>query len=495
MITESFLNSCFSLLLNKKSKIKRSKALYRDILDILEFYKDKETVKIPIGLQNKVECLTKITTMLLDDRTIDNIFDSISFSEKFKQYRDYLDLKVNEELKEQAFQDIVKQVRLRKKINGLFLNYDELNKVLEIIKNGNFDSIDDLVEDYEQTIRLLYSNMMESNRAITIEASASLDFAKDDFSHVIEMIRRKYERVNTTPTGFPLLDNSIMHGGFEPSRLYIFGGGSGAGKSTIINNIIARSSTLPPNLFEKKAPKPGEINRVYVYITLENTIEEALMRTYQPMFDKSTTMMLGEITQGVDIKKRLTDELSKNGSTIVMKYFAPMTISVLDLGGVLDDVIEEYGKNSIAGIFIDYLDLLKTDIKYDMYRLELGHITLSLKTLAVQYNIPVITASQLGRGAYRVSSADEIGVDLISESIKKIEHADFVMLLAADRSETNIIHGKVGKNRSGRSGVALSFNVDFSRFKFISITEMANSKKPDATTKSSSFAFPGVATI
>jgi replicative DNA helicase len=130
-----------------------------------------------------------------------------------------------------------------------------------------------------------------------------------------------------------------------------------------------------------------------------------------------------------------------------------------------------------------------------MYRLELGHITLSLKTLAVQYNIPVITASQLGRGAYRVSSPDQIGVDLISESIKKIEHADFVMLLAADRNETNLIHGKVGKNRSGRNGVALSFNVDFSRFKFISITELANSKKPDASTKSSSFGFSGVDTL
>jgi replicative DNA helicase len=491
MITESFLNSCFSLLLNKKSKIKKSKALYRDILDILSFYKDKETVKVPIGLQNKVECLTKITSMLLDDRTIDNIFDSISFSEKFKQYRDFLDLKVNDDLKDQTFQDIVKQVRLRKKINALFLNYDELNKVLEIIKNGNFDSIDDLVEDYEQTIKLLYSNMMESNRAITIEASASLDFAKDDFSHVIDMIKRKYARVNATPTGFSLLDNEIMHGGFEPSRLYIFGGGSGAGKSTIINNVISRSSILPPNLFDKKAPKQGEINRVYIYVTLENTIEEALMRTYQPMFDKSTTMMLDDITHGIDIKKRLYDELVKNGSTIVMKYFAPMSISVLDLAGVVDDMIEQYGKDSIAGLYIDYLDLLKTDIKYDMYRLELGHITLSLKTLAVQYNIPVITASQLGRGAYRVTSPDEIGVDMMSESIKKIEHADFVMLLAADKNEAGVVHGKIGKNRSGKNNVSLSFTVDFSRFKFISIQARANAKKPDATQKSS-LSFEGV---
>jgi ABC-type sulfate transport system substrate-binding protein len=37
--------------------------------------------------------------------------------------------------------------------------------------------------------------------------------------------------------------------------------------------------------------------------------------------------------------------------------------------GVVDDVIDQYGKESIAGLYIDYLDLLKSDTKYDMYRI------------------------------------------------------------------------------------------------------------------------------
>lgn len=485
MITESFLNSCFTIILNKGAKIKRTKALYRDILDIIAFTEARETIEVPVTVQSKLECLKKINELLLTDKTLDNVLDSISFSEKFKQHRDFLDVKITESIKDHIIQDCVKQIRLRKKINALFQNYDELNKVLESIKDGSFDSIDDLVEDYEYTIKTLYSNMMESNRSVTIEAAASLDLVKDDYEHVVEMIMKKYDRSNKTPTGFPYLDNEILYGGYEASRLYVWGGGSGAGKSTMLNNTITNSAIMNPGLLIEDAPKiiPGEISRVYVYITCENTIEEALMRTYMPLFDKTIPQMLNDINQGVNIHQKIYDELAKNGSTIIMKYFPATSISAFDLMGVLDDVVDEYGEEAIKGLYIDYLDLLKTDTRYDIYRMELGHITLSLKTLAVQYNIPVVTATQLGRSAYKISDSKDLGVDQISESIKKVEHADFVGLLAKDPVDDKLVHGKVGKNRSGKSNVAMDFTVDFSRFKYVNARPTSN-RAPDTVTSS-----------
>jgi len=483
MITESFLNSCFSLLLNQKSKIKKTKALYRDILDILDFSEQRDSYEVPVDIKSKLDCLRKISKMLIDDKTVDSIRDSISLSEKFKEHMSLLDIKTNEDLKEPIFQDYVRQVRIRKKISGLFKNYDELNRVLETIKDGTFDSIDDLVEDYEITIKNLYSNMMEAQRSVTIEAAASLDLVNDSYDHVINMIKKKYERTSKTPTGFDLLDNKIMLGGYEPSRLYIWGGGSGAGKSTMLNNTIIRSATIDPAMDTTIAAKftPGKISRVYVYVTMENTIEESLMRTYQPLFNKTSQQMLADISNGVDIKKRIAEQLSKCGSSIVMKYFPAMSISVLDLMGVVDDVIDTYGADSIAGLYVDYLDLLKTDTKYDIYRMELGHITLSLKTLAVQYNIPVITGSQLGRKVYSIQASQELNLDQMSESIKKVEHADFVALFAKDPSDNTIVHGKIGKNRAGESNINVDFSVDFSRFKFNSVAICANKSKDDGT--------------
>jgi len=454
------------------------------VFEVLNFSEKKDSVDVPISVKNKLDLLKIICQMLSENKTVDSVFDSVVFSEKFSQHKDFLDMMIHDELNISVFDDTINQIRLRKKIGALFQNYNALDKVLTSIKDGSFDSIDSLVLDYEATIKELYSNMMESNRALTIKAAASLDLMKDDYTHVIEMIKKKYDRSNSTPTGFDMFDRDIMNGGYEPSRLYIYGGGSGSGKSTILNNSIYKSALKPISMMETtRFPKDQEINRVYVYVTLENTIEEALMRTYMPMFDVPLVQMLRELND-VPIKERIVDELKKNGTTIVMKYFPAMSISPIDLMGVLDEVIETYGKDAIAGLFVDYLDLLKADTRYDIYRMELGHITLSLKTLAVQYNIPVITASQLGRSAYRITNSQELGVDQISESIKKVEHADFVMLLAKDPVNDKIVHGKIGKNRAGKANVAVDFKVNFETFKFDDAIPLSNERRPDETTKS-----------
>jgi replicative DNA helicase len=483
LITESFINSCFIVILNKYAKINKGKSLYRDILEIINFTESRETVDIPVTIASKLDCLKKICEMLIVDKTIDNILDSIAFSEKFKQHSDFLDVRINEQIKEHVIHDCVNQIRLRKKINGLFKNFDDLNRVLNSIKDGTFDSIDDLIGDYEVTIKTLYSNMMESNRSVSIEASASLDLANDSYEHVLENIIKKYDRSNKTSSGFVYLDNEILYGGYDPSRLYVWGGGSGSGKSTILTNSILNSAIPDAQVMQQYGykPVPGEIHRVYIYITCENTIDESLMRIYMPLFDRTIPQTLVDIKEGVNIQQKIYDRLNENSSTIIMKYYPAATISTFDLMGVLDDVIDQYGQDKIAGIYIDYLDLLKTDTKYDIYRMELGHITLSLKTLAVQYNVPVITATQLGRSAYKITHSADLGVEQISESIKKVEHADFIGLLAKDPVDDTLVHGKIGKNRAGKSGSSIDFKVDFSRFKFRSATQVSNVRKDDGT--------------
>ena len=207
-----------------------------------------------------------------------------------------------------------------------------------------------------------------------------------------------------------------------------------------------------------------------------------IRKTYQLMFGKDKNEVLRDISNNVDIKARIIEKLRLCKSTIIMKYYPAMSISTLDIMGVLDDVVSEYGEGTIKGLYVDYLDLLKCDTKYDMYRLELGHITLSLKTLAVEYNIPVFVPTQLGRGAYRIQNAGELNLDQISEAIKKIEHADFVILMSRDQVDDTKVYGKVGKNRSGANNINLEFNVNFAHFKFNSVRKVSNTAAPDALT-------------
>ena len=500
MITESFINSCFSLALSK-STVRKDKALYRDIISILEFQEKRDSLDVPVTIQNKFECLKKICDLKLDGRITKNVVDSILEGDKFSTLREFVDTKFSEELNDLAAIDIVKQVRLRIKLNSLFTNHDKLSEFLTSIKDGSFTSIDDVVLDYENIIRELYTTMMDENRGSSIEASASLDLMQDDYESVLELTKQKYERQNTTPTGYTVFDNEVLKGGFESSRIYIFGGASGSGKSTILLNMMLNSAVKLKNVDQLindiAKPKVEGINNVYVTITMENSIDETLMRLYQCMFKKTDAQYISDIVNGIDIKEKIQEELKKTGSTIVMKYFPAMSVSALDLMTVLDDVIEIYGPGTIKGLYVDYLDLMRTDVKYDMYRLELGHITLSLKSLAVAYNIPIIVPTQLGRSAYRVQSSHELNLDQISESIKKVEHADFVALLSKDPDNDNLVHLKVGKNRSGKSDVALDFSVDFSYFQFINAVKVSNEKKQEPTEKNdkSIDEFSGLMTI
>ena len=162
-----------------------------------------------------------------------------------------------------------------------------------------------------------------------------------------------------------------------------------------------------------------------------------------------------------------------------MKYFPARSISALDIMSVVDETIATYGKGTIKGLYVDYLDLLKTDAKYDLYRIELGDITLSFKSLAVDYNIPVVIPTQLGRSAYRVQASRDLNVDQVGESIKKVEHADFVMLMSKDPTSENKVHGQIGKNRSGKANVNIDFIVDFETYKFVSASKSSNPNKPD----------------
>ena len=56
MVNESFVDVCFTILLNKKATEKIKKTTYRDILDVIKFYKKKAAAR--------KDCRSKCTTLL-----------------------------------------------------------------------------------------------------------------------------------------------------------------------------------------------------------------------------------------------------------------------------------------------------------------------------------------------------------------------------------------------------------------------------------------------
>jgi len=484
MLTEIFLDMCFSTILSKSS-IKQNSSLYTDILLILKNCKNNKKAEVPLNIKPKFDLLETICLLKLEGKSNENIIDSLSQSKKTQDYNQFLYDKSTERINENQSYDNVNQIRVRKKLISLYSNYDELITLLDSIRDGSFSSIDNVVMSYENMIRKIHISIMETNKGLSIENSSFLDLVDDDYSSVLNQILMKYEKTNRTSTGFDILDQELFYGGYELSRLYMYAGASGSGKSTIMVNSLINSATK--NSFET----PSKNKKVYIYISLENTVEETLLRIYQDLFKKTIPQALSDVKNNINIKEKINSELAKNNSTIIIKYFKPMITSPMDIISVLDDVVTKYGKESIKMLAIDYLDLMKSDLQYDAYRLELGYITLSLKSIAVEYNIPVITATQLNRSAFRVKNSSELNLDQLSESSKKIDHSDCIILLVKDDINSDKVFMKVGKNRSGKSNVSIDWKVDFSICKFIS-GSIVRQTKQDIATNENIIAFKGL---
>lgn len=472
MITELFLNSCFILTLNKNTLVRKNKALFRDILDIVNFYEKKEKTNIPVNVKNKLECLQSICKLKVEDRLSESVVDSVVASGKYKGMENFLTEKIMDIYEDALIYDGISQVRTRKKLISLLSNYTELNKFLETVKSGTFESADNIVSDYEAFVKTMYSSLMESSRAVEVEASSSLDIMKDDYGKVIELIKKKYDKGSVLPTGYDVLDSRVFKGGFEKSRLYIFAGGSGSGKSTLLLNFIVNDLLTKKTPYEEKEDN-GE-QKVHLVITLENLVDESLMRMFQCMYEKSDVQFLREINSDIKrnpaefIKSKVINKIVKGNTTVIFKYYPKFSISPTDIMMIMDDIKSQYGPNCIKTLYVDYLDLLKLDtIAYEQYRLELSHITSNLKDIAVQYSVPVITVSQLTRDVYRGNlESKDLSMAMMSESVKKIEHADCIIIMSKDKHQ-DIVHMNIGKNRSGVSNLSLDFKVDFSMYKFI----------------------------
>jgi len=480
MITEPFLNSCFSLILGKHTEPKRD--IFRDVLEITVFFSANNKQDIPDIIKNKMECLKNFCELKLENREDDNVIDSVLTSGKFKGLKDFIETKQLETLNSEVIEDHIKQIKIRKRYMSLLPNCNKLSGFLDIAKNGSFESLDKFTNDYELITKEMYTNLMQCGRDELVDKCVSLDLVNDDFGPVTNSIVAKYDRKNSIPTGIPILDDDVLNGGFSRSRLYIFGGASGAGKSTLMMNTFGCQITgqtingQPCNHILENA-KQNETPEIYLYITMENQVDESLLRLYQLLFSKNEVSAIKDMPNVDFVKNEVRKKVRRNVIPI-FKYFPKQSISVIDIMTILDDVESKYGKGCIKCLYVDYLDLLKSDIKNSAYHLELGFITSGLKDLAVDYNIPVITGSQLNKSIYNEVDSRSFNLGMVSDSMQKVNHADFISLMTKDRIE-NIVHLRVGKNRGGVSEVSISFKIDFSMFKFINGFKATVQKKLD----------------
>jgi len=241
--------------------------------------------------------------------------------------------------------------------------------------------------------------------------------------------RYKEDQRHPISCGFDEVDK-IIAGGFGQGELIIIVAPTGAGKSHLLVH------------FCSQALKNGKI---VVYYTLELS---------NNMIGKRTDSCISGVA--LDELKLSKDEvlksLNKLDGDLTIKEYPTKSASV----NIIKNHLEKLRQKNIMPdlIIVDYLDLLKSQNKYESKRHELESIAEQLRATAQEFKCPLVTATQSNRESLE---QEHFSMDKISEAYAKTFCADLVMLLARNREnkQSNTATLTIGKNRQGN---------DFKRF-------------------------------
>jgi len=253
-------------------------------------------------------------------------------------------------------------------------------------------------------------------------------------------------------SGFSSLDSLTQ--GFQKSDLIILAGRPSIGKTALSLNIMInaiKTSKLPVIFFSLEMSKEQVMYRI---LSMETSINQIRLKN-------------GKLYQQDWIK---LNKIIKIISKLPIFIDDTPNLSIQDIGSKIKTIILEQTKAGL--VIIDYLQLLKSsDFKTGNRVQELSQITRDLKSLAREFNIPIIALSQLSRNVDNRVDQKPILSDL-RESGSIEQDADLVLMLYRDKSistknsdQPSITELIIAKHRNGPTGnLKLIFNENQTKF-------------------------------
>ncbi|CAL1329425.1 replicative DNA helicase [Candidatus Providencia siddallii] len=271
----------------------------------------------------------------------------------------------------------------------------------------------------------------------------------------IEKIEKLYKHPNKgvtgISTGYQDLDNKTL--GLQNSDFIIIAARPSMGKTTFAMNLcenIAMTEKKPVLIFSLEMPGNQIMMRMLASLSRVN---QTRIRTGQ-----------------------LSDEDWARISSTMSILMEKCNMYIDDSSGLTPMDVRSRARrvyrdnNGLSLIMIDYLQLMRVPSLIENRTLEIAEISRSLKALAKELNVPVITLSQLNRSLEQRADKRPVNSDL-RESGSIEQDADLIMFIYRDEiyNDNSILKGVaeiiIGKHRNGPVGtIKLTFNGQLSRF-------------------------------
>jgi len=268
-------------------------------------------------------------------------------------------------------------------------------------------------------------------------------------------IDKRYAEINKLheakiSSGWNTLD-SKLGGGWEKKTLNCFGAPPGIGKSIFLVNLAVNAFIRNYNV---------------VLYTLEISQERMAMRADSVLSGIPSINLRHKVE---DLKGKLLEIKKRTSGKLIIKEFPTKKATVNTLMAHLEDL--KVHKEVIPDIIIvDYADIMAPIRKYSSKYEELGSIYEDLRGLAVESNVPIITASQTNRESMSKGGGgtkEVITAAFIADSIIKLQILDFFATISqsADQRLKNELSLYIAKNRNGQAFEKIIYNIDYNTFK------------------------------
>jgi len=326
---------------------------------------------------------------------------------------------------------------------------EQIKDILKELMEKNQDSeltgnnYRQLLKDMNKIISEIRNRYYKSK----ITSEVQDDFKMSSVSELYEMnmqsIKDAEKRKDTMPllTHYYRLDQ--LTGGFFKGEVIVIGGRPSQGKTTFALNLakhFARMDKIP-----------------VAYFTLEQSAEYMYCRLLKQYLDVSFQKLYSGQINDEDI---VTLEKIKDILDQMPIFFNNGAINSFEQ---LEMEIIQAISNNCKIVFIDYLQMMKSDFHFHNRDLELSYIMRRIKQIAIEYKVPFILFSQLNRSVEMRSGNKRPQLSDLRDSGEIEQVADKVFFLHRPESygfivdeEGNSLQGIleliIAKNKTGNTG-------------------------------------------
>lgn len=280
---------------------------------------------------------------------------------------------------------------------------------------------------------------------------------KEEYLSILDQRNKAKRKGDYITTGFVQLDEVI--GGFFKGELIIIGGRPGSGKTSLLLSFILNqlANKIPVALCSLELTREAILDRL---VTMKKKIPVTQLKT-------------GVLTQ------KEYQKIEKCISDLTDPDLYMMESPFLDSVNIADRLDHLVNIRGVKALYVDYLQLMILRQRRRNREQEVSELMRELKSLAVEFKIPVIIASQMNRNVEWRGGAKRPLLSDLRESGTIEEIADKVLMVYRPEmfginmdEEGNSLKGRaeviVAKNRVGATGeIMLSFNEKYGLFENI----------------------------